>query len=766
MFGKIITITFLALLMFFSSAQETNAQTTSGLIYRGVDLMKYTKDTMANQPSDAAIENIVSTVISSINPTHVSISTPLDSTSAYPNTPAPRTSEAFTLKWTNAIHSKGKKVLFRGTFSGIEGIYSFPKLDGADRLPAGTKESAITDGDATWLGKIYKYIISNPALFADGDVWAILPERTEGIFQDSTSFLPHDGAGIQSNYVNFFIDLKAVSDMAFTKIGKKVVTGLTANNYTEIASTWLPGALFENSGMLVIDHYAPTPEGMEADIRKIYNMHRKPVFLQEWGDYWNAGMPLDQRLAYLNSMYAVWQRLINEKILVGFNYWGAWPGDLEGILVDSGNNNYSINARGQLLAKFFAANSGVSTSITPTPVPPPPALTPVPPPPAATPSPTPTPVPPPPAPIAMTCPSAVSNAFSACYYDNADLTNLKITRTDPAINFSFGSSSPSSGIAADTFSAEWKGNFTFESATYDFNVTADDGIRVYVDQSLILDKWFDQPTTTYKVSKTVNAGTHLVKVLYFENSQDAVAKVSWLKQTSTSLTPTPVPPPAPTSTISPTPAPSTGGSTAGSTLGSSPVSQATKEKSTQKDGTLIKDGTAIYVIEHGLKRPMVSMDVFNGFGYAAKNIITANTSSTLEGEVLATSEQRHVRGTLVKDGGTVYFMGKDLKYPFPSKSVFYSWGSNFKDVVTANSYDLTVPTGSPVEPGTQVLGATTSLPVGSVVKGSSSTVYLVMDNNTLKPFTSKQEFWAQGYDFIQVIKVTDSQIRAYQILAP
>jgi hypothetical protein len=45
----------------------------------------------------------------------------------------------------------------------------------------------------------------------------------------------------------------------------------------------------------------------------------------------------------------------------------------------------------------------------------------------------------------------------------------------------------------------------------------------------------------------------------------------------------------------------------------------------------------------------------------------------------------------------VYFMGKDLRYPFPSAEVFHSWGGDFSSVVNANSFDMAVPQGPIVQ---------------------------------------------------------------------
>lgn len=119
--------------------------------------------------------------------------------------------------------------------------------------------------------------------------------------------------------------------------------------------------------------------------------------------------------------------------------------------------------------------------------------------------------------------------FNACYYDNRDFTNVLVNRTDPQINFDWGSGFPDPAIQPETFSAKWRGLFTFEAGEYEFTIVTDDGIRVNVDNETIVDKMFDQPATTYTVRKTMPAGQRGVIVEYYENTGDAVAKVSWKK---------------------------------------------------------------------------------------------------------------------------------------------------------------------------------------------------------------------------------------------
>ena len=48
-----------------------------------------------------------------------------------------------------------------------------------------------------------------------------------------------------------------------------------------------------------------------------------------------------------------------------------------------------------------------------------------------------------------TGPGTTTNGLKGEYYDNQDLTNLKLTRTDPKVDFSWGTGSPDSSIAPD-----------------------------------------------------------------------------------------------------------------------------------------------------------------------------------------------------------------------------------------------------------------------------------------------------------------------------
>ena len=129
-----------------------------------------------------------------------------------------------------------------------------------------------------------------------------------------------------------------------------------------------------------------------------------------------------------------------------------------------------------------------------------------------------------------TCPSPTSGAFTGCYYNNASLTgNPTLVRTDQQINFDWGVATPASSITSRDFSVRWQGYFNFEAATYTFNLMASDGIRLYVDGDLVLDRWRDQPAYMYAVRRSISAGAHLISVEYYEHTGLSTAHLSWQK---------------------------------------------------------------------------------------------------------------------------------------------------------------------------------------------------------------------------------------------
>jgi hypothetical protein len=128
-----------------------------------------------------------------------------------------------------------------------------------------------------------------------------------------------------------------------------------------------------------------------------------------------------------------------------------------------------------------------------------------------------------------TPPPIGGNGLLAQYFDNSDFTNLKLTRTDAAVNFNWGSGTPDPSLGADTFSVRWTGQVQpLYSERYTFHTTSDDGVRLWVNNQLIIDRWVNQSPREWSGSIDLVAGQKYdIKMEYYENTGGAVANLSW-----------------------------------------------------------------------------------------------------------------------------------------------------------------------------------------------------------------------------------------------
>ncbi|MBF0258619.1 MAG: PD40 domain-containing protein [Desulfamplus sp.] len=123
------------------------------------------------------------------------------------------------------------------------------------------------------------------------------------------------------------------------------------------------------------------------------------------------------------------------------------------------------------------------------------------------------------------------NQFGAWYFDNKNLSGLPVYyETTEEINYDWQDTIPRDKVGKkDEFSVLWEGDFDFPiSSDYIFSATADDGIRIYVDGSIVVDRWSGAAGVgRTEVTTYITSGTHTVRVEYFENTGAALAKVLW-----------------------------------------------------------------------------------------------------------------------------------------------------------------------------------------------------------------------------------------------
>lgn len=107
--------------------------------------------------------------------------------------------------------------------------------------------------------------------------------------------------------------------------------------------------------------------------------------------------------------------------------------------------------------------------------------------------------------------------------------NPVLTRVDASADFDWGNGSPGAGVPTDGFSARWVGTKTpTATGNYTFHTISDDGIRLWVNDQLVIDNWTDHPPTDNYGTISLTAGTAAsIRLEYFESGGGAVARLRW-----------------------------------------------------------------------------------------------------------------------------------------------------------------------------------------------------------------------------------------------
>ena len=87
--------------------------------------------------------------------------------------------------------------------------------------------------------------------------------------------------------------------------------------------------------------------------------------------------------------------------------------------------------------------------------------------------------------------------WQASYWNNTSLSGSPVLqRSESNLDYNWGMGSPGPGVYADGFSTRWTRYLDLEAGTYRFTATSDDGLRLYVDGSLLINEWYDHAAKT------------------------------------------------------------------------------------------------------------------------------------------------------------------------------------------------------------------------------------------------------------------------------
>jgi hypothetical protein len=106
-----------------------------------------------------------------------------------------------------------------------------------------------------------------------------------------------------------------------------------------------------------------------------------------------------------------------------------------------------------------------------------------------------------------------------------------LTRNDTWVSFDWGNGSPGAPLGSDDFAVRWTGKIIPQyTEAYTFYSYADDGMKIWVNGTLLVDDWSDHAARERASSMTINLTAGIkadIKVAYYENGGGAVARVLW-----------------------------------------------------------------------------------------------------------------------------------------------------------------------------------------------------------------------------------------------
>ena len=122
-----------------------------------------------------------------------------------------------------------------------------------------------------------------------------------------------------------------------------------------------------------------------------------------------------------------------------------------------------------------------------------------------------------------------TNGVTGDYFAGITLTGPAHTRTDGSVNFNWGNGFGDPNVGADLFSVRWTGRITPTfNEPYRFYANTDDGVRLWVNNVLLVDNWTDHGPTKTSGTITLTAGVRYdITMEYYEKAGGALVQLLW-----------------------------------------------------------------------------------------------------------------------------------------------------------------------------------------------------------------------------------------------
>lgn len=115
------------------------------------------------------------------------------------------------------------------------------------------------------------------------------------------------------------------------------------------------------------------------------------------------------------------------------------------------------------------------------------------------------------------------------YYHGTNFETLILRRMDARVDFDWNAAHPAPEVKRDDISVRWTGTLSAPSdGEYAFYTDADDGTRLWVDETLIIDDWTPHGVVEQRGQARLRKGQATpVRLEYFQGGGGAAVRLSW-----------------------------------------------------------------------------------------------------------------------------------------------------------------------------------------------------------------------------------------------
>jgi len=104
----------------------------------------------------------------------------------------------------------------------------------------------------------------------------------------------------------------------------------------------------------------------------------------------------------------------------------------------------------------------------------------------------------------------------------------ELVRNDDSLTFDWVWGAPAPSLPVDGFSVRWTRESEFTPGVYRFTFRADDGVRFWVNDELVLDEWHQTWDLAYEVDVELNWKPKL-RIEMYEEAGDARFRLTWTR---------------------------------------------------------------------------------------------------------------------------------------------------------------------------------------------------------------------------------------------